>query len=162
MKAKKKGGASAPKDKSMEYKNGLAKKYAGEEAAKLTLYESQIDFITGKKARPRTGAGTYAMHSKHMRKYAHMKTEAERRGEIVSPTITISTVIEKTVYLVYPLTKESHLYRTKEGAENQLNKKYDKWIMSEISCNYEDICIKPMTESQAISILEKRGCTLFM
>lgn len=162
MKARKKGGASAPKDKSMEYKNSIAKKYAGEEATRLSLYESQNDFIAGRLERPKSGAGTYAMHSKYMRKYAHMKKEAERRGEVVNSTTTMSTVIEKTVYLVYPLTKDSYFCRTLDGANHQLNKKYDKWIMSEISCKYEDICIKTMTESQAISTLKRRGCTLFI
>lgn len=158
MKARKKSGASAPKDKTMDYKNSLAKKYAGEEATRLSLYESQCDYMTGALERPKTGAGTYSWYAKKMRKYNHMKTEAIRRGEIEKPATIMPATIEKTVYLVYPLTKESHFFRTMDGANNCLNKKYDAWIMNEISCEYEDIYIKSMPESQADTILKMRGC----
>lgn len=170
MKARKKGGASAPKDKTMEYKNGLAKKYAGEESTRLALYESQNDFITGKSPRPIDGAGTYALYAHNMRRYTRKKTMQEkhmigkmsrkdRKEYKAAKTIGIenkkaATVIEKTVYLVYPLEVGAHFYRTKDGAENQLNKKYDRWIMSELQCNYDDIQIISLKESEAVSILE--------
>lgn len=166
MKARKKSGANAPKDKSMEYKNGLAKKYAGEEAAKLALYESQVEFITGRKARPRTGAGTYAMHAVYMSEFERKKALHEKRAmgkmnrkerkdykNALAKNEEAANVIEKTVYLVYPLEIGAHFYRTKDGAENQLGKKYDRWIMSELQCDYENIKIVSMKESEAVSIL---------
>lgn len=167
MKARKKGGTSAPKDKSMEYKNGLAKKYAGEEATKLALYESQVDFITGRKARPKSGAGTYAMHAVYMSEFERKKVLHEKRAmgkmnrkerkeykNTLAKNEEAANVIEKTVYLVYPLEVGTHFYRTKDGAENQLGKKYDRWILSELQCDYDDIRIISMKESEAVSILE--------
>lgn len=168
MKARKKGGASAPKDKNMEYKNGLAKKTAGAEAVRLALYESQNDFITGKKSLPKNGVGTYAMYAQNMRKYERKKMMQEKHAigkmsrkerkdyktALALANNEKTTVIEKTVYLVFPLEVGAHFYRTKDGAENQLNKKYDRWIMSELQCNYDDIKIISMKESEAVSILE--------
>ena len=172
MKTHKKGGASAPKDKNMEYKNGLAKKTAGAEAARFALYESQNDFITGKKPFPKNGVGTYAMHAQNMRRYERKKIMQEKhavgkmsRKERKDYKAALANnekamVIEKTVYLVFPLTKESHFYRTVDGANNQLNKKYDAWIMSELQCNYEDIQIISMKESEAMNILKEHGCVI--
>lgn len=167
MKARKKSGASAPKDKSMDYKNSLAKKYANEETTRLSLYESQCDFMTGRIERPKTGAGTYRAHANYMRNYPIKKALQERhemarmnrkeRREYKATKAEnmkhVNAPIEKTVFVVFPLEVGAHFYRTQDGANNAMNKKYDKWIMGELECDYEDIKIVSMKESEATTIL---------
>lgn len=167
MKTHKKSGASAPKDKSMDYKNSLAKKYAGEEATRLSLYESQCDFMTGALERPKTGAGTYRMYTNYMRNYPIKKARKERhemarmnrkeRREYKAAKAEnvnhVTMPFEKTVFVVFPLEANARFYRTQDGANNAMNKKYDKWIMGELECDYEDIKIMSMKESEATAIL---------
>ncbi len=166
MKAHKKSGANAPKDKSMEYKNSLAKKYAGEEATRLSLWESQNDFMSGKKERPKNGAGTYARHSEYMRNYAIKKTREERRmiGKMgrkerrdykAAKQETINMPIEKNVYVVFPYDNFVVPFcNTIDGANHRLEKNYDAWIMNELQCEYEEIRIETMPESQALTLVK--------
>lgn len=171
MKAHKKSGASAPKDKSMEYKNSIAKKYAGEEAIRLSLAESQNDFLTGKISIPRNGAGTYAMYAESMHKYALKKAAQEKRALAKmnrkerkeyktakaqaenQSALTVS--VEKSVYVVFPYNKFATPFcNTYEGAKYRLEKNYNAWIMSELECDYEEIRIETMPESQALTLIK--------
>lgn len=171
MKTHKKSGANAPKDKSMEYKNSIAKKYAGEEAIRLSLYESQNDFITGRLERPKSGAGTYALYTESMHKYAIKKAAQEKRAlakmnrkerkeykaakEQAENQSALTVSVEKTVYVVFPYNNFATPFcNTYEGAKYRLEKNYDAWIMSELECDYEDIRIETMPESQALALVK--------